>query len=175
MDTLATKDRRFPEVCGANTRVPCVFALITLLAGSMVGCRICPDTEDMAYPGYGGAWERTVRDRGRVGSLFDPAGARVASLVDKELPPEPDELQRRSDSTDNDDSSDRDMDRDPFGEDTSDLDEPGRKDPMSLDADPDRDSEDTFDEDLERRRKELEELELQDIQVIPGEPLPPIL
>lgn len=56
--------------------------LCLLLAFS--GCRICQDCGDLDYPTYGGAWERTRRDSGRVGSIFDPAGARSATLSDRE-------------------------------------------------------------------------------------------
>ena len=38
----------------------------------------------MDYPTYGGAWQRTRRDGGRVGSIFDPAGARTAAVVPRE-------------------------------------------------------------------------------------------
>jgi len=72
---------------------------IALMAWTMIllplsGCRICADCEDLAYPAYGGAWERTRRDSGRVGSLFDPAGAQSASLTDRDQPPTPDALER---------------------------------------------------------------------------------
>lgn len=44
------------------------------------GCRLCADCDDLAYPSYGGAWQRTHRDEGRVGSIFDPGGSRVSDL-----------------------------------------------------------------------------------------------
>lgn len=59
------------------------------------GCRICADCEDLAYPAYGGTAERTRRYEGRVGSIFDPAGTRSPDLMDRDSPPDPDELERR--------------------------------------------------------------------------------
>ena len=50
------------------------------------GCRLCSDCEDMDYPAYGGSWQRTVRDTGRVGSIFDSAGGKVAELADRDQP-----------------------------------------------------------------------------------------
>ncbi len=47
------------------------------------GCTICQDCGDLDYPTFGGAWQRTRRDSGRVGSIFDPAGARTATLTDR--------------------------------------------------------------------------------------------
>lgn len=54
--------------------------VLVFLACTITGCTICQDCGDVDYPAYGGAWERTRRDSGRVGSVFDPAGARVAVL-----------------------------------------------------------------------------------------------
>ncbi len=59
------------------------FALASfLLCGllSFGGCRLCADCDEDAYPSYGGAWQRTNRDSGRVGSLFDPGGSRASDL-----------------------------------------------------------------------------------------------
>ncbi|QDV68480.1 hypothetical protein Poly24_21890 [Rosistilla carotiformis] len=50
---------------------------LTLLGG----CRICGSDDDCAYPSYGGSWERTNRNHGRVGSIFAPAGAKVAGTA----------------------------------------------------------------------------------------------
>ena len=47
------------------------------------GCRLCADCDLDAYPSYGGAWQRTVRDSGRVGSVFDPGGSRAADLSER--------------------------------------------------------------------------------------------
>lgn len=78
---------------------------VTLLAIGifpLAGCRICADCEDLAYPAYGGVWERTRRDSGRVGSIFDPAGDATSSLVERDSPPTPDVLDReRQGSLDN--------------------------------------------------------------------------
>ncbi|MDB4809681.1 hypothetical protein OAH34_00645 [bacterium] len=64
----------------------------------LVGCRISMDSEDMAYPTYGGSWQRTNREGGRVGSLFDPAGGKLSSLVDRDQPPTPDAIERQKNS-----------------------------------------------------------------------------
>ena len=45
------------------------------------GCRICESTDDCAYPAYGGSWQRTIPNHGRVGSIFAPAGAKVAGAA----------------------------------------------------------------------------------------------
>ncbi|SMP75297.1 hypothetical protein SAMN06265222_1195 [Neorhodopirellula lusitana] len=50
---------------------------------SLAGCRLCADCDLDSYPSYGGAWQRTQRDSGRVGSIFDPGGSRVADLSQK--------------------------------------------------------------------------------------------
>ncbi|MEM6689580.1 MAG: hypothetical protein AAF664_09145 [Planctomycetota bacterium] len=76
-----------------------IFALATL--AFLPGCRLCCDTEDIAYPAYGGAWQRTIRDHGRVGSIFDPGGNKASLLVDRSAPLNADELERlRSDGID---------------------------------------------------------------------------
>ncbi len=36
------------------------------------GCSICQGPDDYGYPAYGGRWQRTNRDYGRVGSRFTP-------------------------------------------------------------------------------------------------------
>lgn len=77
-------------------------ALLVLLSVLMLvptlgvssGCTIPSNQGDIDYPTYGGAWQRTRRDSGRVGSVFDPAGARTATLSPRELPEN--ELQGRN-------------------------------------------------------------------------------
>jgi hypothetical protein len=59
-------------------------AAAVLAGGVIAGCTIPSDCGDLDYPTYGGAWERTRRDGGRVGSIFDPAGARVSSLAPRD-------------------------------------------------------------------------------------------
>lgn len=41
------------------------------------GCTMCADCDLDDYGAYGGRWQRTNRTSGRVGSVFDPAGAQV--------------------------------------------------------------------------------------------------
>lgn len=50
------------------------------------GCRVCQTCDE--YPAYGGSWQRTNRVSGRVGSVFDPAGAKVASYDAVQSAPE---------------------------------------------------------------------------------------
>ena len=130
----------------------------------------------MAYPAYGGAWERTIRDSGRVGSLFDPGGARASNLVNRDLPPQPDELERMRQSEQDDGSADQmdDNDLDLFRG-KGDTEDSNDDDSAELDMEADLSTgDDDLDQELERRRRELDDMELQDIHVIPGEPLPPI-
>ncbi len=47
----------------------------------LTGCTLCTNCEDEAYPSYGGIWQRTDRFHGRVGSVFAPAGAKVATTA----------------------------------------------------------------------------------------------
>ena len=49
----------------------------------------------MDYPAFGGSWQRTVRDSGRVGSIFDSAGGKVANLTDRDQPLPTDALERQ--------------------------------------------------------------------------------
>jgi len=58
--------------------------LVVIFAATFTGCTLCQDCGDLDYPTYGGAWQRTRRDSGRVGSIFDPAGARTATLSDRD-------------------------------------------------------------------------------------------
>lgn len=64
-----------------HVRACCLLLALVVLGG----CRLCQDCGDLDYPTYGGAWERTIRDRGRVGSVFDPAGAQSPKLSNREV------------------------------------------------------------------------------------------
>lgn len=57
--------RRFRHVSGC---------LLAALAVGMSGCAMCCAPFDYDYPYTGGAWVRDIPDRGRVGSVIDPAG-----------------------------------------------------------------------------------------------------
>jgi len=64
-----------------------MLSVIACLGLMMIGgCRVCDSCDDCAYPTYGGSWERTNRNHGRVGSIFAPAGAKVASTGTASLP-----------------------------------------------------------------------------------------
>ena len=71
--------------------------MATMIVGLLpvAGCRICADCEDLAYPAYGGAWQRTKRDSGRVGSIFDPAGGKASDLTDRDQPLSADTIERQ--------------------------------------------------------------------------------
>ena len=110
------------------------------------GCRICSDCEDADYSAYGGAWQRTLRDRGRVGSVFDPGGAKVSSLVDRDAPESQTEIERKR-------QGERDSD-----DDTPERDE---ETPEENDNEP---SDDDEADSLQDKAKELRDKELDDIE-----------
>ena len=155
----------------STTRAYTIIALAAIV--SLTGCRLCDNSEDLAYPTYGGAWQRTVRDQGRVGSLFDPAGAKASELVSRDTPISADELERsRHDgsntpkySEDEDDSS-KDTQ-----EDSSDNDESQGDDNRNGDSTEDGESTDS---DIEERKRKLREKDLE-VKIVPGDPLPPLL
>ena len=136
-----------------------VLLIVVLGILPTAGCRLCCDADDYTYAAYGGAWERTRRDSGRVGSIFDPAGAKAAKLSQRDEPSPPDELDRKRRR----------------GEPDAFLLEPD-KDPSKDDADEsEEESESEADEDLKRRLEELRNRGLEDIGVEPGEVVPPTL
>ena len=139
------------------------WAAVFLLSAGLVplgGCRICADCEDLAYPAYGGAWQRTQRYAGRVGSVFDPAGARAPALSDREGPPTPDELERQRATGDASLDPDRPLDED------SDVESPRSERDDLLDR--------TLDDIREEKEDQLRERSLDDIniRVVPPPPLP---
>jgi len=140
-----------------------VVILTTVLLGGVSGCRLCCDGEDIAYPAYGGVWERTERNSGRVGSLYDPAGARAASLADRNAPADNDEAR-------------------------SNIIPPGRLDEELLNEPPvepvpedmpqprsEEESDEEFQERLKefQKRKKQEDDAMLNTMIIPGTPLPP--
>lgn len=138
--------------------------ILAMAVAPLTGCRICPDCEDIAYPAYGGSWQRTRRDSGRVGSVFDPAGAKTAELTPRDSPTASDELERL-----------RRKDRVPRMPDPQDLpegDEPApgtdRRDDLRQRGLDDLDD----DDDSDLRKKNLQDIE---VKVVPGEQMPPLL
>ncbi len=131
-----------------------------------VGCTLTSDQGDMDYPTFGGAWQRTRPDSGRVGSIFDPAGARLATLSPKS-PPRMEETER----TAGDSILSVPPENLPGKSTAPDKNrQPG--DPKQGDAEPSDDSASPSDRlDPERLRK----LELHEISIEPGEPAPPDL
>ena len=135
------------------------------------GCRICAVCEPNAYGAYGGAWERTVRDTGRVGSMFEPAGGLASNLVSRDDPEDPDELERR-----------RQQER-----------SGGVTDPDRTDGQDQEEADEAQDEELRDKAQELQERKLEDIEeekedelrkknlddinvrIMPGQPMPPVL
>jgi hypothetical protein len=143
----------------SNIRALLLIAVTGILPAA--GCQICCDPDTLSYPTYGGIWERTRRDGGRVGSIFDPAGARASTLVQREDPRTPDERDREL----------RETDPNAFS-----LEPPTREEPP---ADSDDD-----DAKLQEKIKRLREQEMDgeesddketDIKIEPGAPAPPIL
>lgn len=129
---------------------------ILIFALSLTGCRICKSCEDFDYPSYGGSWQRTVRDQGRVGSLFDPAGAKVASLTDRDAPDTEDEIERSKPENQDDPMNDE-----LEGEEAEDSDSDTR------DREPNQGDLDNQDlNDIESEKDDsLEDLKLDDIEV----------
>lgn len=150
-----------------------MFASAVLLSALIPfgGCRICADCDETAYAAYGGAWQRTTRDSGRVGSIFDPAGGLASELVSRDAPESPDAQERAR--------------KEAFGTGDADLDRAGdeEEDKKRWEAEEDsldksRDLQERRLEDIEEekeeelRKKELNEI---NVRIIPGQPLPPVL
>lgn len=130
-------------------------AAVVVSGGVLAGCTIPSDCGDLDYPTYGGAWQRTRRDSGRVGSVFDPAGARTATLSPRELPDIEGETRSARDSIL---STPPDTLRDPADR-TRAEDDPLRQPSPSDRSNPDR----------------LRDLRLDDIDIQRGTPIPPDL
>ena len=161
-------------------RIPSV--IVALLCGlmliSLAGCRLCDNSEDFAYPTYGGAWQRTVRDSGRVGSVFDPAGARSSTLVGRDTTEPVDEQLRRLRGTNEEEKKERpeNMFRDEDEDEDEDTDTDGAEDlPPPRESLEDGSLEDGEDPKLEEEKRKLREESFESIKVIEGEPLPPLL
>jgi hypothetical protein len=130
-------------------------AAVVVCGGMLAGCTIPSDCGDLDYPTYGGAWQRTRRDSGRVGSVFDPAGARTATLSPRELPETDGQTRSARDSIL---STPPDTMRDP-GDQRRGDDDPLRQPSPSDRPNPDR----------------LRDLQLDDINIQRGTPIPPDL
>jgi len=55
-----------------------------LALAATTGCAMCSSPFDYDYGAYGGRWDRIERCRGRVGSAFEPAEARLLPVGDSE-------------------------------------------------------------------------------------------
>ncbi|MEO9591773.1 hypothetical protein [Rhodopirellula bahusiensis] len=144
----------------ARRTASAVFSLILLvtLVVPSTGCRLCGDCDMDAYPAYGGAWERTLRETGRVGSVFDPGGVRAADIEARTDPETADRRIRDQSRYDNESTADSGEDRQKKSDDEQrKLDEEARdndKTPEQQEAE------------LEELEKRLEGLNLQDIRYV---------
>ena len=134
------------------------------------GCRICADCEDLAYPAYGGAWERTIRQSGRVGSVYDPAGAKSFDLVSRNQPEDADQIDRKryqaqgSGVTDPEQEPDQADDDEAMGDDQESLQEGDLGDRELEDIEVPREQ--------QQQQRELDEI---DVRILQGTPSPPLL
>jgi len=143
-----------------------------LLAAVMLigGCRICADCEDTAYPAYGGSWQRTIRETGRVGSLFDPAGGKAPNLTSRDQPEHADQLERHRYKAKGSGVRDPEETEETVPEDSKTNEERFRERQNEL-----RDlelHEIDSPKEREQQQKRLEEI---GVRVIKGEPAPPLL
>lgn len=157
-----------PATNSTFTSVRFAALVVALLAiFPLTGCRICTNTEDLAYPSYGGAWQRTLRESGRVGSVYDPGGAQASSLVSREDPITADEIERNRRDAEGIEEDDPEMDDET--EDEEGMDEGPDGDDGTDGSDSDRDDE------VEKKKQELRDQKFDEVKVIPGDPLPPLL
>ena len=132
-------------------------AAAVLAGGVIAGCTIPSDCGDLDYPTYGGAWERTRRDGGRVGSIFDPAGARVSTLAPRDAEEESGDMRSPRESILSAPPGVR-SELQGSGSESTEPFEPGQPSPS------DRSD-----------RDKLQSLDLDDISIESGAPLPPDL
>lgn len=65
-------------------RVLAAAVLVAGLVSTTGGCRICAECDTEDYAAFGSQWPRTIRNQGRVGSLFDPGGNESAETVNRD-------------------------------------------------------------------------------------------
>ncbi|MEM9368826.1 MAG: hypothetical protein AAGD07_22775 [Planctomycetota bacterium] len=129
----------------SSARQFAILMALVLFGTSSAGCRLCADCDLESYAAYGGVMQRTQRDSGRVGSVFDSGGTHVANLEPRTPADEADAALREQASEESE--SDNEVEDESFGGDeSSELDDlsPEERD--------------------ERDRRRLEEMELQDIR-----------
>lgn len=152
-----TRVRSCLSIVGAFSpmRFPRSLLAVAILSLTLLGgCRICRSCEDVAYPAYGGSWQRTVRDSGRVASLFDPAGAKGSALVSRDDPIEADEQNRRTRDPDDFDPEAAEA------EDADDASDAGGKDDENLDDAP------SLDDIEDEKSEKLKDLKLDEIEAL---------
>ncbi len=162
MGTLKSTATLFPVL---------LFSVISMVTG----CRICADCEDLAYPAYGGVWQRTIRDSGRVGSLFDPAGAKSFDLASREQPEAADQLERKRNKAKgggvNDPEEAGEGDKDLQQDQEQDQSKGSLKDLENEFRDKDLDDIENPKE-KEQQERELDEI---DVRILKGDSAPPVL
>lgn len=127
--------------------------LVAGVAAPLTGCRLCCDLEDAAYSSYGGAWERTHRNSGRVGSLFDPAGAKSSQLVP------------RDSAADKSDARSRIA---PLHEGESELPDAAPRQSPEIEK-----TEEETEQEFQERLRKFQQEKMLNAGVIPGDPTPP--
>lgn len=149
-------------------------ALLTVCLSPLAGCRLCSDCGDLDYPTYGGAWQRTTRDTGRVGSIFDPGGAQASDLVRRDSAITPDELERNRQLSEGGETQNFDSSQDEPADGDSGSEMPDESTEQENPIDPEAEFERRKQELRERGNKELGETELE-AKVVPGQLAPPLL
>ncbi|QEF99945.1 hypothetical protein Mal15_40120 [Stieleria maiorica] len=148
-------DRRRENRTRRVSRTLLGLSLLCCVVTTSTGCRLCCDREDQAYSAYGGIWERTQRNSGRVGSLFDPGGARTADVTPRDSAK--DDLEARERVAPLGGVKSRGSDGDP-------LPEPVR---------PERKSDEETEQEFQERLRKFQEEKMLNAGIVPGEPAPP--
>ncbi len=156
----------------SSTLVSPILLLSALLLTT--GCRICADCEDLAYPAYGGAWQRTIRQSGRVGSIYDPAGAKSFDLVARDQPEDADQLERKRYQAQGSGVSDPEQGQDP-DESSGDGDTMDKDREESLNENDLRDKELDDIENPKEQEQQQRKLDEIDVRRLQGNPSPPLL
>lgn len=137
------------------SRAALVFSMILCVLVASTGCRLCCDREDAAFAAYGGIWERTERNSGRVGSLFDPGGARVGDVAPR------------------DSVGGRAEDRSPIAPYGGQRESGSDTEPLPEGLDPQRKSDEETEQEFQERLRKFQEEKMLSAGIIPGEPAPP--
>lgn len=137
-----------------------MLSLATCLTAT--GCRLCCDSEDAAYAAYGGAWQRTQRNTGRVGSLSEPAGVRVDNLSPRDESGSALRSPLRAKGDESEDTNDEDG-TDP------------KVESVPPNVQDDGKSQEERDREFQEKLRKFEENQMENDNIIPGNPSPPDL